>query len=115
MKQALALTLALFAAPTAFADNYATCLLDKLEGVQNDQAARAAISLCRSTFYGLETVEQGSGRGWLGYDSGDECTLDKASSTQSRTAGYQIRLACHRLYDRTLDLYDEFGITPSQD
>ncbi|WP_211276242.1 hypothetical protein [Halopseudomonas pachastrellae] len=99
--------------PLAFAGDYATCLLDKLEGVQNDQAARSAIRLClREHPGGINSVEKGSGRGIFGYDSGDECALDKASDTQSNVAGYQVRVACYRLYDKPLDLFDEFGIEP---
>ena len=61
----------------AHASNYATCLLDKLPGLENDQAAMAALQLCKADFPdGLAAVPLGSGRGLLGYDSGAECALE---------------------------------------
>lgn len=99
--------------PLAFAGNYATCLLDKLEGVQNDQAARSAIRLClREHPGGLQSVEQGSGRSFFGYDSGDECALDKGSDTHSNVAGHQARMACYRLYDTPEDVAARRGLRP---
>ena len=99
--------------PLAFAGDYATCLLDKLEGVQNDQAARSAIRLCLREYPGgLQSVEQGSGRGFFGYDSGDECALDNASETRSNVAGYQTRIACYRLYDTQADVAARMGLRP---
>lgn len=110
MKVPLAIIMLAFASPT-LAANYATCLLDKLPGLQNDQAATAAWNLCNSEHPGgLDSVEQGSGRGFFGYESGAECALDKAGQTRSSTAAFQIRLACDRLYDRPKNLLDEFGI-----
>jgi hypothetical protein len=44
-------------------------------------------------------VAQGSGRGWFGYDSGDECANDKARDTDSETAVTMIGTACRKLYD----------------
>jgi hypothetical protein len=91
----------------ASASNYATCLLDKLPGLENDQAAAAAIQVCRADHPGgLEAVTQGDGRGMLGYDSGADCALDQSGDTRSRTAAYQIRLACDRLYNE--NFFDQF-------
>lgn len=89
-----ALTLA--AAP-AWAANYATCLLDKLPGTQNDSAASAIVSVCRSKYQG--EVKQGSGRGFFGYDSGAECLADKAKETRSSRAANLMGWACDRLYE----------------
>lgn len=92
----------------ANAENYATCLLDKLPGLQNDNAATAAWNLCNSEHPGgLESVPQGAGRGLFGYDSGAECALEEAGQTRSNTAAFQIRLACDRLYDKPLGLFDD--------
>lgn len=113
MKRTTTLLFLTLLSPLALADNYATCLLDKLEGVQNDQAARSAIRLClRAHPGGLKTVEQGSGRGFFSYDSGDECALDKASDTRSNVAGYQTRIACYRLYDTSADVAARMGLKP---
>jgi hypothetical protein len=84
-----------------FAGNYATCLLDKLPGVVNDVAAAAGANYCKQRHpSGLEGTKQGSGRGFLGYDSGAECTMKKGSATSSGYAGRLISAACNRLYDQ---------------
>lgn len=92
----------------AQAGNYATCLLDKLPGLQNDQAAAAAIQVCNSHHPGgMEEITQGERRGFFGYESGAECALKNAGETRSSTAAYQIRLACDRLYDKPAGLFDD--------
>lgn len=84
----------------ALAGNYATCLLKNLPGLQNEAAARAAINLCLSEYpLGFGGVEQGSGRGLIGYKSGAECAMKKAGDTRSQLAGNGIYMACRRLYD----------------
>lgn len=97
----------------AAAGNYATCLLDKLPGLENDQASGAANTLCTSEYPGgFQAVPQGEGRGLLGYDSGAECALEESGDTRSPGAAYLIRAACNRLYDKPKDLFDEFSIRP---
>ena len=83
-----------------FAGNYATCLLDKAPGLQNDAAAQAAINFCMKEYpSGVNSVARGSGRGWFSYKSGSECALKKAADTHSQLAGRAIFLACNLLYD----------------
>lgn len=108
MKKHLAI-IALLACPSlAMADNYATCLLDKLPGIQNDNAATAAWNLCGTRHPGgLESVDAGSGRGLFSYESGAECALEESGQTRSNTAAYQIRLACDRLYNEP-NFFDQF-------
>ena len=91
--------LLLAACSSAWAANYATCLLDKLPGTQNDVAAQAIYQVCNSKHGGIQTVAQGSGRGLFGYDSGAECTAKKASDTRSSQAAHMIGVACRKLYD----------------
>jgi hypothetical protein len=93
---ALLLTLAV----PAFAANFATCLLDKLPGTQNDVAAQAIYQVCNSKHGGIQTVAQGSGRGLFGYDSGAECTAKVAADTRSNQAARMIGVACRKLYDK---------------
>lgn len=94
------LAVLLFAACTpAWAANFATCILDKMPGTQNDVAAQAIYQVCNSKHGGLQTVAQGSGRGLFGYDSGAECTAKKSSDTRSNQAAHMIGMACRRLYD----------------
>ncbi|TYP65363.1 hypothetical protein [Stutzerimonas stutzeri] len=102
------LALTLLALP-AFADNYATCLLEKMPELQNEPAAYAAAQVCVTKYPDrMNAIVQGSGRSFWSYESGAECALEKSASTQSRTAAYQIRVACNRLYDKPRDLIDEF-------
>ena len=104
----------------AQAGNYATCLLDKLPGVQNHGASVSAVRVCQSKYPGgLAGVEQGAGRGlFASYDSGDECTYDKAKDTRYTGAVRVMAEACMRLYNkpqppaRKPDLFDEFNIKP---
>lgn len=91
--------LLLAACSSAWAANYATCLLDKLPGTQNDVAAQAVYQVCKSKHGGLQAVAQGSGRGLFGYDSGAECTAKKAADTRSNQAAHMIGAACRKLYD----------------
>lgn len=96
----------------AFAADYATCILDRLPGVQNDAAATAAYHLCTSKYPGgLAAVKQGSGRGLFRFDSGAECTLKKAADTRSNRAAYMIGAACRKLYDEP-GPWDNFELVP---
>ncbi len=108
-KAILAFVLAL---PTAAHADFAECILEKVSGVQNDAAAGAAYQVCLSKFPGgLTSVKQGSGRGLFGYDSGAECTLDRAGKTGSQRAATMINAACRKLYDEP-NFFDQFDQPP---
>ena len=85
---------------TAIAANYATCLLDKLPGVQNQAATNAAVVMCQTDFPGgMSSVPHGSGRGVFSkYRSGSECTLEESRDTKFIGAVRLINSACNRLY-----------------
>lgn len=86
----------------ATAGNFATCLLDKLPGVQNDVAAQAVYQVCVAQHPGaFAAVKQGSGRGWFSYSVGAECTMKKAGETRSNRAAGLIGAACRKLYDQS--------------
>ena len=92
--------LLLLAAAPAFAANYATCILDKMPGSQNDVAASAVARVCANEYPGgNQAVAQGSGRGMFGFKSGVACAAKKAGGTQSNRAASIIWAACNRLYD----------------
>lgn len=95
----------------ALADSFATCLLDKLPEVRNQQATLAALRLCQTEHPGgWDSVEQGEGRGlFADYDSGDECTLELARETADRQAGFLIGRSCRLLYDPD---WEKGDITP---
>lgn len=87
----------------AAAGNYATCLLNKLPGVQNQAAISAAVRLCGADYPdGLTSIEQGADRGiFAAYNSGDECLLEKSKDASHPRAVNLIRAACSRLYDES--------------
>ncbi|WP_447593513.1 hypothetical protein [Aquipseudomonas campi] len=92
----------------AQAGNFATCLLDELPGVQNNNAAGAAYQVCSARYpKRYAGVDQGSGRGFFGYESGAECALKHARDTKSLDAAGMIRVACNRLYDKPIGLFDD--------
>lgn len=96
------------ASSTVQAANYATCLLDKLPDVQNHGASVSAVRVCQSKYPGgLASVEQGAGRGlFASYDSGDECTYDKAKDTRYTGAVRVMAEACMRLYNKPQPLQE---------
>lgn len=85
---------------SAVAGNYATCILDRMPGTQNDAVMRAVVQICSKKYPGrFEFVPQGHGRGWFGYDSGVECAAKEAAKTPNNNAAHLISIACRRLYD----------------
>jgi len=96
------LAILLLASAPAFAGNFATCILDKIPGTQNDVAAQAVYQVCFADHPGgLQAVVQGSGRGMFGFNSGAECTAKKAGDTRSNRAAVLVGVACRRLYDKS--------------
>src|SRR5690606_9420439 len=64
----------LLLAPVATQANLAKCLLSELPGTANDVAAGVIIRICMQKYpEGLESVKQGSGRGWFGFESSAQC------------------------------------------
>lgn len=100
MKTLIITTALLALSGLAQAGNFATCLLDELPGVQNNNAAGAAYQVCSARYpERYNGVAQGSGRGFWGYESGADCALKKARDTRSQDAAGMMRVACNRLYD----------------
>lgn len=90
--------------------NMDECLLSKLPGTNNDTVAWAAYSWCEDE-HQSEKAKQGSGRGLFGYNSGAECTVDKAADTASKKARSFIHYSCDRLYDEPNPFDDpNFGL-----
>jgi len=99
----------------AWADNFATCILDKMPGTQNDIAASAVYQVCQGKHPGLiAAVAQGSGRGMFGFDSGAECTAKKAADARSNRAAVMVGVACRKLYDKATLTYEEAYGLPSK-
>lgn len=90
----------LFSSPV-MAGNFATCILDRMPGVQNNPVAFAILRICKEKYPGgLDSVILGEGRGWFGFDSGAECSAKKAAKTPNQRAAAIIATACRRLYDK---------------
>lgn len=114
MKKLIAIAVALLASSaTALAGNYATCLLDKLPGVESSQAVYAAIRLCGTEHPGgFDGVPAGSGRGlFAAYSSGDECIIEKGGSTRHSQTMFLIGRACRALYNEP-NFFDRFDPKP---
>lgn len=96
----LPIALLLVASGSAWAGNFAECILSKAPSVANDTAAQAVYQVClQENPGGFQSVAQGSGRGWLGFKSGAECTAKKAGDTRSNQAAHMVGVACRKLYD----------------
>lgn len=98
----LATLLCLVAAPAiAAGSNFAECIIDRMPGAQNDAVAGAIARTCLAEHPGgITAVPQGSGRGWFGYESGNECIIKKGEKIVSRMGGNLLTEACNRLYDQ---------------
>lgn len=95
---AFALPLHVFAA-----DNFATCLLDRMPGTENDVAAAQIRRHCLEKHpAGKWGYVPGTGRGPLnaifGYESGAECASKLSKNTRSALAAKNIAWACEDLY-----------------
>ncbi|HWT71935.1 MAG TPA: hypothetical protein VN361_07110 [Oxalicibacterium sp.] len=101
MKPVRLLAILAFCPLIAHADNYATCILDKVSGAQDEPAVTAAYQSCRQAFpAGLGEVNQGAGQEFFSsYVNGAECIRDKTAGTTSRRGAMLIGAACRRLYD----------------
>lgn len=100
MNRLAALLSLLAAAPAFAAGNFAECIIDRMPGAQNDAVAGAIFRTCLAEHPGgLDAVPQGSGRGWFGYESGNECIIKKGEKIVSRNGGNMLTGACNKLYD----------------
>ena len=96
----LAALLCLVAAPVMAAENFAECIVDRMPGAQNDAVAGAIARTCLAEHPGgIDAVKQGSGRGFFGYDSGNECIIKKGEKIVSRIGGNLLTGSCNKLYD----------------
>lgn len=103
----VAFALVALSSPAFAVGDYASCLLDKLPGIQSGAAFSSALALCGKEFPDrYYSIERGSGRGLLGYKSPEACTLDKAKATSWQPAAATIRTACGCLYGEASGRYD---------
>lgn len=82
--------------------NYASCILDRLPGLENDAAISAGVQSCAREHPGSYfSIERGSGRGILGlfgFSSAEACIIKRGGSTRHNRAGALIGAACRCLY-----------------
>lgn len=99
-KVVVLLTALLLATPAwSGAKNHYECVLEKMPGAKSNAEAAATWKACLAKHGSPADVKQGSGRGWFGFDSGDDCIHDRTRDTGSETAVTMIGSACRRLYD----------------
>lgn len=80
--------------------NFAECVIQDMEDVQNPQVFSAIYTSCRTKFPNLYSdIEQGSERGMFGYKDRGECVVDNAKGTTYQRASASISIACGCLYD----------------
>lgn len=115
LKKVTAALLLAFAS-SAYAGNYATCLLDNLPGVKSGPATTAAINVCAQKFPDkYYDIERGSGRGILGYSSAEQCTLAKSKDTPWQPAARVIKQSCDCLYgvsSSKFDMCEQYRLPP---
>lgn len=92
--------LALLLPLTAFAENYAECILDKMPGAANAAMHRAVLKTCstESSPSSFLQLSMGSGRGIFGFRNENACVLKKAKETTFGPAAIAINSACYCLY-----------------
>jgi len=83
-------------------DNYAECILDRLQDVQNDQVALSETVECQKQFPGSPTPEKIRPI-LFGPRTIADCVAEYGGGTHSGYAADQIRTACFQLYPETLD------------
>ena len=99
MKSALACA-ALFVCTTAWAGNFAECILDKLPGTANQPTHGAVFQACAKKYPAKYfEIQKGSSRGLFGYSDGNACTIKKAKNTSYGLSSMQIAFSCRCLYD----------------
>jgi hypothetical protein len=81
-------------------DNFAECIVEDMQGVQNQQVFGAIYKSCRTKFpKALSEIEKGSGRGLFSYKNREECVVDNAKDTTFPRAAMSVAVACACLYD----------------
>ncbi|MCH9698628.1 MAG: hypothetical protein K0U68_11040 [Gammaproteobacteria bacterium] len=96
------------------ANNYWECILDDMQGVKNDQAAKAVAAACYSKFPDTsEPVDVSSPL--FGAQTRDECFAEFGKEATSFRALKQIRMACHFLYPQVADQDPEKYLQPILD
>ena len=80
--------------------NFAECVVQDMENVQNPQVFSTIYKSCRAKFPSLYSdIKQGSARGMFGYKDRGECVVDNAKDTNYQRASASISIACGCLYD----------------
>lgn len=94
-----ALFTAVSAYGTAYASDYANCLLDRLGQSTNDAATNAGVALCLKAHPGgFSASKAGEGQGVFFKTDPNECTLSKTKGVTNQRAAYLIASACRHLY-----------------
>ena len=80
--------------------NFAECIIQDMEDVQNPHVFSAIYTSCTTGFPTLyRDIEQGSGQGMFAYKDRGECVVDNAKGTTYQRGSASISIACGCLYD----------------
>lgn len=97
----MAACLALWHSGNALAENFADCILDKMPGTANAPAAFAVSRSCSADYPSqYYAIEKGSGLGWFGFNTPEECIIKKSRDTVQQNAAMGIAVACRCLYEK---------------
>lgn len=84
----------------AKAGNFATCILDKMPGSQNQAFTGSVFNQCNSEHPGAYfAIKKGSERGFFGYKDGNACIQKMAKDTPHQIGSFAIANACRCLYN----------------
>ena len=85
----------------ANAENYATCILDKMPGSVNEAFTGSVYSECAAAYPSTGySILKGSGRGLFGFKDGNACVQKKSKDTPNQRAAMMIAFACRCLYNQ---------------
>ncbi|OOR87005.1 hypothetical protein LP109_05525 [Moraxella bovis] len=93
-------TVLLVVAGCGSTSNYAGCIVENMEGVQNKKAAAAVRRLCGEKYpKRYDGLEVGVGNGWFGGTTRDECVATKGKTVLDESGSRNVFRACRCLYD----------------
>lgn len=80
-------------------NNFAGCIVENMQGVQNEQARVAVWRLCSEKHpERYDGLEIGVGNGWFGSTTRDECVAKNGKNIFNENASASMSFACHCLY-----------------
>lgn len=99
-KAFLGLIILFFLTSCSKPSNFAECIVQDMEGVQNIQVYSAIFKACKMEFpEAYKNIQQGSGRVLFSNVSREECVIKNAKNTTFQQAATVTTIACGCLYN----------------